>query len=258
MIGRARWRGAVMAEPAVLILGGTSLAMDLAHAVAGLNIRAIYSLAGRTKAKSLPPTEIRTGGFGGTDALADYLRREHITAVIDATHAYAAGISANARHACAAAGLPMLGLQEPPWQAIPGDQWIDAANMTDARDKAAEIASRVFVSTGRQAMAEFADDPRCWWLARVISPGPDLPTLSNGEYIYARGPFNLADELTLLRDHDITAIISKNSGNAATYPKIAAAHELAIPVIMIARPVSDAAEQVATAADAVAWLRTRL
>jgi len=246
-----------MAEPAVLILGGTSLAMGLARAVSGLDLRAIYSLAGRTEPKSLPEMEVRTGGFGGAAALADYLRRESIAAVVDATHAYAAGISANARAACADANIPLLRLQERPWRATPGDNWIEAADIAEARDKAAEIASRVFVSTGRQTMAEFAADPRCWWLARVIARGDDLPVLSSGEYIYARGPFDLADERVLLRDHDISAVISKNAGSAATYPKIAAARELALPVIMIARPAFEDAEQVGSVADTVSWVQSK-
>ncbi|NQV59778.1 MAG: precorrin-6A/cobalt-precorrin-6A reductase, partial [Alphaproteobacteria bacterium] len=115
-----------------------------------------------------------------------------------------------------------------------------------------------FVSTGRQAMMEFADDRRCWWLARVISPGADLPALSNGQYVFARGPFDLADELALLREHRISAVISKNAGSAATYAKIAAARELALPVIMINRPDAVATPTVATVAEAHAWLKDRL
>jgi precorrin-6A/cobalt-precorrin-6A reductase len=247
-----------MVEPVVLILGGTSLAMKLVGEVIGLGMRAIYSLAGRTEHKPVPDLDIRIGGFGGADALADYLRQKNITAVIDATHAYAAGISANARFACAAANRPLLRLQEPPWQAVPGDHWIDAVDITDARDKAAEIASRVFVSTGSQAMAEFAGDQRCWWLARVIARSADLPELSQGKYIFARGPFDLADEIALLRGHKITTVISKNSGSAATYAKIAAARQLALPVIMIARPVSDDTALAETVADAVAWLKKNI
>jgi precorrin-6A/cobalt-precorrin-6A reductase len=244
-----------MAEPAVLILGGTSLATDIAGVISTLKLRAVYSLAGRTKPKSTPNMEIRTGGFGGAYALADYLKRENFTAVIDATHAYAAGISANATAACVLEGVALLRLEEPPWRVVPGDNWIDAADITEARDKAAETASRVFVSTGRQAMEDFADDPRSWWLARVIAPGADLPALENGEYVYARGPFDLVEELALLQDHEISAVISKNAGSTATYAKIAAARQLSLPVIMIARPVSGDTEQAETASEAVTWLQ---
>jgi len=247
-----------MAEPALLILGGTTLAVALARAAADLGVPVIYSLAGRTNPKSVPDVAVRMGGFGGAAALADYLRQKNILAVVDATHAYAAQISENARLACRAAGRPLLPLQEAPWREMPGDHWQHVPNMTAARDAAAKTTARVFVSTGRQAMMEFADDRRCWWLARVISPGADLPALSNGQYVFARGPFDLADELALLREHRISAVISKNAGSAATYAKIAAARELALPVIMINRPDAVATPTVATVAEAHAWLKDRL
>ena len=247
-----------MAERALLILGGTSLAAAFAHAVTGLGIHAIYSLAGRIVPQAPPQMETRVGGFGGADALADYLRKENILAVIDATHAYAAQISANALAACHAVELPLLRLQEPPWEEVAGDQWLHVKNIMAARDTAAKSAGRVFVSTGRQAMAAFAADGRCWWLARVIAPGADLPALANGQYLYARGPFDLADEVAMLREHRISAVISKNAGSAATYAKIAAARDLGLPIIMIARPPAVAAPQVDTVQDAVVWLQDRL
>ncbi|MBT7758972.1 MAG: cobalt-precorrin-6A reductase, partial [Rhodospirillaceae bacterium] len=225
-----------MAEPVLLILGGTTLAVALARAAVAIGVPVIYSLAGRTTPKSVPDVEVRSGGFGGGDALADYLRRKDILAVIDATHAYAARISENARLACQMAERPLLRLQEPPWREVPGDNWQQVPNITTARDTAAKTMARTFVSTGRQGMVELADDRRCWWLARVISPGADLPALSNGRYIFARGPFDLAGELALLRQHRISAVISKNAGGSATYAKIAAARQLGLPVIMIARP----------------------
>ena len=247
-----------MADPRLLILGGTALARELARAVTELDIHAIYSLAGRTKPKSMPEMEVRVGGFGGAEALAGYLRRNEIAAVVDATHAYAARISANAQAACQGAGRPLLRLQEAPWRAAAGDHWLQVPDLAAAREAAADIAARVFVTTGRQAMGEFADDRRCWWLARVIAPGADLPPLPHGQYLYARGPFDLAEELALLREHRISALISKNAGAAATYAKIAAARELSLPVIIIARPDAIAAAQAETVADALAWLQDRL
>jgi precorrin-6A/cobalt-precorrin-6A reductase len=247
-----------MPEPVLLILGGTTLAAALARAAVALGVPVIYSLAGRTVAKSVPDVEVRMGGFGGAGALADYLRQKDVVAVVDATHAYAARISGNARLACQMADVPLLCLQAPPWREVPGDRWLHVSDISAARDAAADTALRVFVSTGRQAMAEFADDGRCWWLARVISPGADLPILSNGRYLYARGPFQQADEVSLLREHRISALISKNAGGPATYAKIAAARALGLPVIMIARPAAAAAPLVETVDEARKWLKTSI
>ncbi len=247
-----------MADRTLLILGGTTLARRLAQAASASGISVIYSLAGRTDAKSIADVGFRRGGFGGAEALADYLYDENISAVIDATHAFAARISANAEAACQLSDKPLLRLQEPPWRRQAGDNWIDAGEIEQGRETACETASRVFVTTGRQAMASFANDTRCWWLARVIQPGADLPALANGRYLYARGPFTLADEIISLRDNSITAIISKNAGGEATYAKIAAARELGLPVIMVARPKAGEAPMVATVPEAMDWLRTRL
>jgi precorrin-6A/cobalt-precorrin-6A reductase len=246
---REHWSGKRMAERPLLILGGTTLALALAKQLAARDIPAIYSLAGRTVPKALPDIEVRSGGFGGAEALRDYVQAKNIRAVIDATHAYARQISLNA----AATGHLLLRLSEEPWQQVVGDRWTAAEDISAARDVASAIADRVFVTTGRQGMDEFVHDTRCWWLARVIAPGPDL---DRGIYIQARGPFEKADELELLRDHSIDAVISKNAGGTATYPKIAAARELGLPVIMIDRARSADTETVHTVEAAMAWIST--
>ncbi len=99
-----------MGEPTrVLILGGTAEASGLARVLAGdSRVATITSLAGRTRSPAAVPGEVRVGGFGGPVALADYLGREGIGLVVDATHPFAARISRNAAQACDAAGLPRL------------------------------------------------------------------------------------------------------------------------------------------------------
>ena len=94
----------------VLILGGTTEARRLAERLAGRSDLAVtLSLAGRTAAPAAQPVPVRIGGFGGAQGLADYLSAERIDALIDATHPYAAVISANAAAAAAAAGVPIAG-----------------------------------------------------------------------------------------------------------------------------------------------------
>ena len=256
MTARVNWWAAAMVEPKLLILGGTTLAAQLAGAVSARGMAATYSLAGRTTAKPIAGVTIRQGSFGGADALAAFIRAEGMTAVIDATHAFAPQISLNAETACRMAGRPLLRLQAPPWQAAAGDHWRDVPDITAARDVAAAMASRVFVTTGRQTMAQFSQDSRCWWLARVITPGDDLPVLANGRYLFARGPFDVAGEVALLQEHDIAAIITKNAGSQATYAKVLAARQCALPVVMIARPPQGEAPLATSVEAALKWLDT--
>ena len=81
----------------ILILGGTTEARQLADILApepGFDV--ITSLAGRTEKPLVPTGTVRTGGFGGPTALGAYLADNNISLLIDATHPYAAQISANA------------------------------------------------------------------------------------------------------------------------------------------------------------------
>ena len=54
--------------------------------------------------------------------------------------------------------------------------------------------------------------------------------------LFGRGPFDRQAETELLAREKVDVLVSKNSGGKATYAKIAAARELGITVVMIARP----------------------
>ena len=222
---------------AVLVLGGTSDARELATALArDVSLRAISSLAGRTAMRVLPVGDVRIGGFGGVDGLVAYLRSERIAAVVDATHPFAARMSANAVAACARARVPLVALVRPAWIARPGDRFLDVPDVTSAARVAAEIGRRIFVTVGRQELAPFAAIRDRFVLVRSID-APDTRALPPGaEVVLARGPFAYADELALCSRYAIDCIVAKNSGGDATAAKLDAARTLGIPVVMIARP----------------------
>ncbi|MET3803812.1 precorrin-6x reductase [Nakamurella sp. UYEF19] len=110
-----------MPEPrSVLILGGTAEGRALAVACTAVGIQVLSSLAGRMSNPALPVGAVRIGGFGGVVGLTAYLREQPITAVVDATHPFAATISASAASACSATSLPLLRLARPGWSDRPG------------------------------------------------------------------------------------------------------------------------------------------
>jgi precorrin-6A/cobalt-precorrin-6A reductase len=252
-----------MVDAKILILGGTSLAKKCVAEIQSPGLQIVYSLAGRTTPKSLPNAEIRVGGFGGVGAMKDYLVAENITAVVDATHAFAEQITTNAQLACHKAKVPLLRLEEPAWREGENDNWINVGNIFAAKEAVARVSDKVLVTTGRQSIEDFAQDSRCHWLIRIVPTDDNLPVLRRGQYILDHGPFDVSDEKKLMQDQDIDAIISKNAGSAATYAKIEAAQELSIPVIMIARPAASSLEEastlvktVSTPAEVAAWLKT--
>lgn len=243
----------------ILLLGGTGDSRELAERLAERDdVEVISSLAGRTEQPASLPGGLRVGGFGGVAALANYLRDEGIGLVIDATHPYAARISANAAAACRDSGTPRLHLARPPWRAVAGDNWIHVADAEAAAEALPGLAERVFLAVGRGELDAFAGLPGIWFLVRTVdAPREKLP-LERYEVVLGRGPFEVNGERALFALHGIQTLVTKNSGGAATYAKIAVARELGLPVVMIDRPPHEAEETVGTVDEALAWIKARL
>ena len=219
----------------VLVLGGTSEARALASALVNEGRSVVSSLAGRVSAPALPEGEVRTGGFGGADGLASYLAAEGIGAVVDATHPFAANITAHADRAGAASGVPVLRLQRPGWSAhelAPTFEWVDSVG--DAR-VTAERHLRPFLTTGRQQLGEFAPWRDRYVLARVVDP-PDWLVPTSWEVLQARGPYSYAAERDLMQSRRIDVLLTKDSGGPLTEAKLQAAADLGVAIVVVRRP----------------------
>jgi precorrin-6A/cobalt-precorrin-6A reductase len=239
----------------VLILGGTTEARRLAERLASrhdLDVR--LSLAGRTSNPVPHPVPLRVGGFGGPEGLAAYLKDERIDRLVDATHPYAARMSANAAQAGALARVPLLALRRPAWQPVAGDRWREVADAQAAAQALGEAPRRVFLALGRNEIAPFASAPQHFYLVRSVDPVEPPLAVPSATYIRARGPFREADDRALLAAHRIDGVVSKNSGGDAAYGKIAAARTLRIAVILLRRPPLPEVPAVETVDAAVAWL----
>ncbi len=219
----------------ILILGGTVEARKLAARLEDdPHFSPLTSLAGVTGTPAKIAGEIRTGGFGGVDGLADFLRNERIALMIDATHPFAAQISAHAAEASAQTRVPCLRLERPAWEMQPGDNWVHVEDIKAAAN-AIPSRARALVTVGRQEVGPFFERSDIHVVARMIEK-PDVNVPDNAGIILARPPFSLPQEKALMADKRITILVSKNSGGNATYANIEAARDLGLPVIMIARP----------------------
>ena len=243
----------------ILILGGTTEARQLTERLASrAELTATLSLAGRTQHPVAQAVPVRSGGFGGVEGLARYLREERIGLLVDATHPYAARISTNAAEAVVAAGVTMLALRRAPWRKVKGDRWTEVQSGDDAVAALGATPRNVFVALGRQELAPFEAAPQHSYLVRSVDPVEPPLAVPNARYLLARGPFREDGEKALLLENRIDAIVAKNSGGRATYGKIAAARALGIDVILIQRPNLPPVESVASVDEAVAaidhWL----
>jgi precorrin-6A/cobalt-precorrin-6A reductase len=238
----------------VLILGGTTDANQLAAAIAGdRRLDPVLSYAGRTENPKRPPIAWRVGGFGGVDGLVDYLRAEKIERVVDATHPFAARMSAHAIAACAATAVPLLALERAPWYREPGDRWIEADDFAAAAEALGAAPRRVFLGIGRTQLAPFAGHPQHFYLVRLVDP-PRAPLPLDAEVIIARGPFDLAGDRAMLAEHRIDIMVTRDAGGEGAFAKIEAARQLGLPVLMVRRPFVPAREKVETVAEVLRWL----
>lgn len=233
------------------MLAGTAEARELC---ARLTCDVLASLAGAVRRPLPQGVPTRVGGFGGEAGFLRVLREEGIGAVVDATHPFAARITARTAAVCAREGVPYLRLERPGWTGGAGDRW---TWVDDAAGAVAVIpaGASVFLATGRQTVGEFAGLSGAVW-CRVIDPPEEAFPLARGGWVVGRPPFTVADEVALFRRLWVDWIVAKDSGAAEAEGKLAAARDLGLPVAMIRRPaaVGPKVETVEAALDWVAGL----
>ncbi len=217
----------------VLILGGTGPARKLAERLVAGGHEVTTSLAGVTSQPAKLDGQVRTGGFGGTEGLAGYLRSGTFDVVVDATHPFAARISANSAQACGRCGVRLVRLEPPAWPAGEGDRWWhvpDTAGAVALVDRGA----KAFLTIGRKELSLFSVRRDIGVVARMIE-APDFAVPQGWRIVLARPPFTTDDELALMRAEGVSVLVSKNAGGERP-AKLDAARALDLPVIMIARP----------------------
>jgi precorrin-6A/cobalt-precorrin-6A reductase len=208
----------------VLILGGTTEARALAEALNARGDEVTTSLAGRTEPAALPGvTRIGNSDLTGFDA------------VVDATHPFATRISEKAHGA--------LRLERPGWDPQPGEIWVDSVTAAASHCH----GRRVLLTTGHTDLDAF-DEVDAYILVRAITP----PTTRHPTLL-ARGPFTLAGERELMRDHAIDLLVTKDSGGPA--PKLEAARERGCTIVVVRRPRPRPPDAATTVEEALSRLR---
>ncbi len=214
----------------LLLLGGIGEALALARR---LGPQHLYSLAGLGKVPDDLACEVRVGGYGGAEGLAGFIREQGFDLLLDATHPYAAQISANAARAAGLAGVPCWALRRPGWQAGPGDDWREVADWPGLIG-ALEAFRRPLFTLGREPLEHLGKfPPHQHWTVRCLQ---GVPGTVRAEVLGARGPFTLEGERELFARLGTDVLVSKNSGSQATEPKLQVARERGVPVLILARP----------------------
>ena len=239
----------------ILVLGGTAEARELARLLDAAGTRFMSSLAGRVARPRLPVGAVHMGGFGGVPGLRSFLLENRVSGVVDATHPFAQGMTANAVAACTADGIPLLRLERPGWSGAPG---ADAWTWVDDHDEAAAAAARLgrhpFLTVGRQSLDHFvgplADRPT---LVRAVDQ-PEMELPGSWTLILSRGPYLIDDERALFDEHDVDVVVTKDSGGSYTRSKLDVAAERGAAVVIVRRgPAPTEVDVVSDPQDATDW-----
>ena len=209
---------------------------------------------GRVDKPKAQPIPVRIGGFGGVPGLVAYLREQGVTHIVDATHPFAAQMSTNAILAARETGVPLLALTRPAWQPDPGDRWQRVPDMPAAVAALAGPPRRVLLAIGRMHLAEFAAQPQHHYLLRLVDDPTEAPPLPHHTVVVDRGPFSTEADRTLMQEHAIDLIVSKNAGGTGAVSKLEAARALGLPVLMIDRPSLPARAETHDIARVLDWL----
>lgn len=220
----------------ILVLGGTTEASRLSERLEKrTDVWALLSLAGRTHEPAAQALNTRVGGFGGIDGLAAFLKDQRIDLLVDATHPFAARISANAVAASQMTGVPLLRYTREPWKPVEGDHWIEVPDLDAACAALGPAPKCVFLTVGRLGLSAFEAAPQHHYVVRSIDPPREL-NLPDYRLLLERGPFDEESQARLMQAERVEIMVTKNAGGDATYGKVAAARRLGLPVIMVAPP----------------------
>lgn len=243
-----------MTVPAnLLLLAGTREARMLAGALKDQGRwRVTASLAGVTSEPVDLAVETRRGGFGGVDGLVRYLQDNRFSAVVDATHPFAAQMSSNAAQACRRLELPLLRLERPAWSQPGRTGWLDVQD-TDTAAAALPPGARAFLTVGGNSLEPFRCRGDVWFLIRTLEAIPGGFPFAQGTFVHGMPGTEAEVEAALMQEHGISHLVTKNAGGPA-YAKVEAAVSLNIRTIMIARPQLPPAEIAGDVAAAMVWL----
>ncbi len=233
----------------LVIVGGTGEARRVAELVDHAGAPVTTTLAGRTDAAAPIAGNVRRGGFGSTENMVSWLRQIRATAMLDATHPFAAAMHHRCAEVADVTGLALLRLERPSWITRP-----DSGTWHLVSDHAAALAAihrrPALVTVGHQHAHAYDDDGV---IARMTQP--PAVGLAHAEVLVARGPFTHAEELSLFRRRGVATLVTKDSGGWATAAKLDAAAECGVDVVMIRRPPLPVGVATAlTVPAAAAWL----
>lgn len=173
-------------------------------------------------------------------------------AIVDVSHAF--DEATRAAVVARAPGLPYARVRRAPWVPAPTDRWTQTDTLAEAV-AALPARARVFAATGRGSLPALARHDGPVFLRQLTRHDLPMP-LPEGAFVFGTAPFSVADEVTLLRGLEIDVVLARNIGGAGSFPKLAAARKLGLPVVLLRPPAVPDGPRLASYRDVKAWIAT--
>jgi len=231
---------------AVWVFSGTSDGNELARTLVEAGLSVVVSVAsayGAEIARREIPGAAIVEGRVGVERRRQMLINSSARCLVDATHPYAADMSAQLLQLAQELGIATLRFERPAAHcAAPA---IHAADAAAAAAQACVLGRRIFLTTGTTTLRSFTGHSAATgraWFARVTPDPAQLQRaldagIPRAHVCAMQGPFSQAFNEALWRDLEIDCVVSKESGDAGGYSaKALAAQALGIPLIVIERP----------------------
>lgn len=214
-------------RPRLLLLGGTGETGAMADALAAAGYDVLVSTATDVSLDvGASPHITRRCGRLDASAMAQLIRRDGISLVVDASHPYAVALRVTAREAAETAGVNLLRFHRP---GIVEAREVDARfapifarDHAEAAQKAFDGSGPVLLTTGSRNLRPYVEASRRSGTRLVVRVLPHSESLSACEHmgiaqeqvIAARGPFSLEENRKLIREFGIRTLVTKDSGEA--------------------------------------------
>ena len=250
--------------PAVLVFGGTSEGREIIEWLASLGTCNVVACQATAYGSSLLPDSPRVTALTerlDEQAMVDLMTSKPFACVVDATHPYAAIVSANAAAAAEHVGLPLVRVARAGVDAESVEPFIHAvADVIEAAELAASMEGNILLTTGSKDLAAFTSaipDASERVFARILPVRDSLDhALELGipvkNIIAMQGPFTQNLNEALITSFDIRIMITKASGTAGGFEeKVEAARTCGIELIVIEPPSDDAGVALARAQELI-------
>ncbi|WP_277300697.1 precorrin-6A reductase [Veillonella montpellierensis] len=224
-------------------LDGRTLAVRIQETIQENVLVSVVSTYG-AKLSQHEGIEVYTGRLD-KEAMCQMIKDKQIDVLVDASHPYAAIVTATAQEAAKEMHIPFVRFERQEVPLPDYDKLHHVANEVEAAQLAGSLGERIYLTTGSKTMKIFAQAPalqdKSVW-TRVLPTAEVLGIMEelgvSPKFIVAmQGPFSYDMNKVMFADTKADVVIMKNSGLVGgADTKLQAAIDLGVHVIVIDRP----------------------